>query len=179
MAGSRTLVFVSLTTVLIISVVKSSLALSLGLVGALSIIRFRTPVKDPEELAYIFMAIAIGLGLGADQRIPTVTATAVILGVLTIRYATSRRGPAHNLYLTVEVPDEGEESSFRKITKLLAEHVKVADLRRMDVRDGSMQATFYIDCDNDQVLMDAIDSLKKNFPGASISFVDQEQVLAV
>ena len=50
--------FVLLTTILIITVVKSSLALSLGLVGALSIVRFRTPIKEPEELAYLFIAIA-------------------------------------------------------------------------------------------------------------------------
>ena len=59
---------ICLTTLLVISVVKSSLALSLGLVGALSIVRFRTPVKEPEELAYIFLAIALGLALGADQE---------------------------------------------------------------------------------------------------------------
>lgn len=45
--------FILLSTVLVISVVKSSLALSLGLVGALSIVRFRTPIKEPEELAYL------------------------------------------------------------------------------------------------------------------------------
>src|SRR5688572_31080573 len=61
----------AMATVLIISVVKSSLALSLGLVGALSIVRFRTAIKEPEELIYLFIAIAIGLGLGADQRWPT------------------------------------------------------------------------------------------------------------
>ena len=63
--------FVLLTTVLIISIVKSSLALSLGLVGALSIVRFRTPIKEPEELAYLFVAIAMGLGLGAAQTKPS------------------------------------------------------------------------------------------------------------
>ena len=56
--------FILLTTVLIISVVKSSLALSLGLVGALSIVRFRTPIKEPEELAYLFVAIAMSSVVG-------------------------------------------------------------------------------------------------------------------
>ncbi len=51
-------------TLLVISIVKSSLALSLGLVGALSIVRFRTAIKDPEELIYLFFSIAIGLGMG-------------------------------------------------------------------------------------------------------------------
>ncbi|MEO1895580.1 MAG: DUF4956 domain-containing protein, partial [Methylococcales bacterium] len=66
--------FILLTTILIITVVKSSLALSLGLVGALSIVRFRTPIKEPEELAYLFLSIAMGLGLGANQTIPTIVA---------------------------------------------------------------------------------------------------------
>lgn len=65
---------------LVIIVVKSSLALSLGLVGALSIVRFRTPIKEPEELVYLFLAIAIGLGYGAGQiLITTVLVSAIIL----------------------------------------------------------------------------------------------------
>ena len=58
---------IAATTFLVITVVKSSLALSLGMVGALSIVRFRAPIKEPEELAYLFLTIAIGLGIGADQ----------------------------------------------------------------------------------------------------------------
>ena len=58
------------TTMLVISIVKSSLALSLGLVGALSIVRFRSAVKEPEELIYLFLAIAIGLGLNRRKGNP-------------------------------------------------------------------------------------------------------------
>ena len=68
----------SLITFLVILIVKSSLALSLGLVGALSIVRFRTPIKEPEELIYLFLAIALGLGYGAGQIIPT-TSIAIII----------------------------------------------------------------------------------------------------
>jgi len=64
---ARILPIISIGTTLIIVVVKSSLALSLGLVGALSIVRFRTPIKEPEELAYIFLTIGIGLATGANQ----------------------------------------------------------------------------------------------------------------
>ena len=52
---------------LVIMIVKSSLALSLGLVGALSIVRFRTPIKEPEDLIYLFLAIGLGIGYGALQ----------------------------------------------------------------------------------------------------------------
>ena len=58
---------ISNITFLVILIVKSSLALSLGLVGALSVIRFRTPIKEPEDLAFLFLAIGIGIGYGAIQ----------------------------------------------------------------------------------------------------------------
>lgn len=77
---ARLLPVLALTTALVISIVKSSLALSLGLVGALSIVRFRTAIKEPEELAFLFIAIAIGLGVGADQRWITAAGT---IGILT------------------------------------------------------------------------------------------------
>ena len=62
----------SIVTMLIITVVKSSLALSLGLVGALSIVRFRTPIKEPEELNYLFLSIALGISIGADQYVAAI-----------------------------------------------------------------------------------------------------------
>jgi len=103
--------FILLTTVLIISVVKSSLALSLGLVGALSIVRFRTPIKEPEELAYLFMAIAMGLGLGADQLVPTVVASAIILAVIGLLRRSRQGKEPRNLYLSLEwqTPDSSEQ----------------------------------------------------------------------
>jgi len=69
---------------LVIIVVKSSLALSLGLVGALSIVRFRTPIKEPEELVYLFLAIAVGLGYAAGQILITTVLTLSILFVVYI-----------------------------------------------------------------------------------------------
>jgi uncharacterized membrane protein YhiD involved in acid resistance len=70
---------------LVIVIVKSSLALSLGLVGALSIVRFRTPIKEPEELVYLFLTIAIGLGYGAGY---TQVTTIITLSILLITYFT-------------------------------------------------------------------------------------------
>ena len=74
---SKIFVILGLATTLVITIVKSSLALSLGLVGALSIVRFRAAIKDPEELAYLFLVIATGLGCGAGQIKIT------LIGVLT------------------------------------------------------------------------------------------------
>ena len=71
---ARIFPILSITTTIVIAIVKSSLALSLGLVGALSIVRFRTPIKEPEELTYIFLCIAIGLASGADQYLAAIIA---------------------------------------------------------------------------------------------------------
>ena len=69
---SKNFILIATTTAFIISIVKSSLALSLGLVGALSIIRFRTAIKEPEEISYLFICIGIGLGLGAGYKLITI-----------------------------------------------------------------------------------------------------------
>ena len=81
---------IGLTVFLVITVVKSSLALSLGLVGALSIVRFRTPIKEPEELGYLFLTIAVGLGFGAGYEITTIVITLSILVYL--YFSSERRG---------------------------------------------------------------------------------------
>ena len=62
-------------TCLVITVIKFSLALSLGLVGALSIVRFRAAIKEPEELVYLFFVIGIGLACGANQYIIAIFST--------------------------------------------------------------------------------------------------------
>ena len=69
---SKNFVILGVATCIVIMIVKSSLALSLGLVGALSIVRFRAAIKEPEELVYLFLIIAIGLGCGANQLIITI-----------------------------------------------------------------------------------------------------------
>ena len=69
---SKNFVVLGVATCIVIMIVKSSLALSLGLVGTLSIVSFRAAIKEPEELVYLFLIIAVGLGCGANQLIITV-----------------------------------------------------------------------------------------------------------
>ena len=64
---SKNFILLGIATCIVITIVKNSLALSLGLVGALSIVRFRAAIKEPEELVYLFLVIATGLGGGAGQ----------------------------------------------------------------------------------------------------------------
>lgn len=168
----------SMTTALVISVIKSSLALSLGLVGALSIVRFRAAIKEPEELLYLFIAIAIGLAVGADQRLVAIVGALLIMAFLLTRALLSRKPRRANLYFTIQA-DHVDESSglFTKINTLLLEHVPVADLRRVDSHERTWQSTYYIDCPDAATLTRLMDSLKQAIPGCEISFIQQETAL--
>ena len=170
--------FILLTTILIITVVKSSLALSLGLVGALSIVRFRTPIKEPEELAYLFIAIAMGLGLGADQRIPTLVAGPLILLVMAVFKWNRKESKKKNLYLSLDWEVTVKESAglLSRFTDVIKNHVLISDLRRIDVREAGLEATFFIDVQNPDNLSALIDDLQKSFSGIGVTFIDQNQM---
>ena len=79
LSGSYVFIFLGLTTCLVVSVIQSSIALSLGLVGALSIIRFRTPIKSPEDLAKLFFSISIGIGCASGKIVPTAIFILIII----------------------------------------------------------------------------------------------------
>jgi uncharacterized membrane protein YhiD involved in acid resistance len=170
---ARLLPILCLTTILVISVVKASLALSLGLVGALSIVRFRTAIKEPEELLYLFIAIAIGIGLGAGQRFPTMIAISLLLIFLISIRLVSFRSKRQNLYLSVRLPDHEGRYTFESVSDIVLQHADSADMRRMDRQDGSLQLTFLLDCPDTQKLALLVDALKDSLPDVSFSFVDQ------
>jgi len=162
---------IAFTTMLIISIVKSSLALSLGLVGALSIVRFRSAIKEPEELAYLFFTIAIGLGLGANQRIITIVAALVLLAIIWIKHFSSKKTRQQNLYLTVSGTGE-QKPAIEGIDLLVNEHFKASKLVRYDETDESIEAGFWIEIKSTENLQKFKNTLAEQNPGVRISFVD-------
>jgi len=177
-ALARIFPLITLTTILIISVVKSSLALSLGLVGALSIVRFRTPIKEPEELGYLFACIATGLALGADQRIAAGVGIPLILLLATLTGGIRRGRKDENLFLNVAIPQQTDtEAVFARINAVLAQHVQTADVRRLDSSRDEFQATYTVHCDHNDAVIAAMDALRQSFPDASISFIEQHNSL--
>ncbi|MFT5526876.1 MAG: putative membrane protein YhiD involved in acid resistance [Pirellulaceae bacterium] len=176
---ANVLPFICLTTVLVISVVKASLALSLGLVGALSIVRFRTPVKEPEELAYLFLSIAIGLGFGAEQRLVSFAAVGMILLILTVRSLISRRGWRPNLYLNVDIPSHTSSVQLNDVLGVLQQHTSRVNLQRYDIHGDSFSGTFYVDCSSAKELNDVQTAVMDSYPSASVTFVDQATIPGV
>jgi len=148
---SRNFLLIAMTTMLIISIVKSSIQLSLGLVGALSIIRFRAAIKEPEELGYLFIAIAVGLGMGAQQILITVVAFAIMVAIIVLRHYV-RGSPARpNLYLTVSSVGNGH-ITLPALIEIINRHATRSNLKRYDESDSVLEAAFQANFDSvDQV----------------------------
>ncbi len=144
----RNLLLMTMTTMLIITIVKSSLALSLGLVGALSIVRFRAAIKEPEEIMYLFLAIAIGLGLGANQGVVTITAFIIIVTMIVVRKKISHETKGNqNLHLTVHSQNP-KKIELSQIVDILDKYCSVVDLKRIDEEDDQIEASFLVGFNN-------------------------------
>ncbi len=162
---------IAFTTMLIISIVKSSLALSLGLVGALSIVRFRSAIKEPEELAFLFFTIGIGLGFGANQRVVTIVAAFILLSVIWVRHFTSRKTRKQNLYLTVSSNGAGKPS-LENIDGLVQQVFKASKLVRFDETNDLIEAGFWIETKKSNDLQHFKNRLSEISPETRVSFVD-------
>ena len=111
---AMTLVGLSLVTTLVIMAVTSNVVLSLGMVGALSIVRFRAAIKEPVEIVYLFWAIAVGIVIGAGM-IPLAVIGSVIIGVILILFA-NRRIHDNPYILIFNCRDEKAEESAIHLT---------------------------------------------------------------
>jgi len=170
---ARVFVFISMTTLLVISVVKTSLALSLGLVGALSIVRFRTPIKEPLELAYLFLAIALGIGLGADERIITVCVYLILLGYLTLTRFGGVGDANLRTVLNVSVPGAGDSDLETLSTAVRAGCSKV-DLRRID-RDGDeLHAGYLVEVADSDAAGSLVQAVRDALPSARVHLIERD-----
>ena len=174
---ARNFLLLTVTTTLVISIVKSSLALSLGLVGALSIVRFRAAIKEPEELAYLFLAIGIGLGLGANQALTTIAALAVILGLIAIRSLVRSAPDQANLYVTVSSSAPGKLSASQILETLNACGAR-ASLKRFDETSDMLEASFLVDFKEVKHLEKFNQQLRALNQGVKVSCLDDRGLSA-
>lgn len=105
---AQSLVLMSVATTIIMTTIQSNLALSLGMVGSLSIIRFRTSIKDPKDLLYLFWAVSVGVSCGASIYVPVVIGS-VIMGVMLILFKISIYDKTAYL-LVIETTTENKEN---------------------------------------------------------------------
>ncbi|WP_282160163.1 DUF4956 domain-containing protein [Ulvibacterium marinum] len=175
---SKVLILVGVTTFIIISIVKSSLALSLGLVGALSIIRFRTAIKEPEELGYFFISISIGLGFGANQAVPTLIGTLVLFLIIYL----ANRGKSHqamnqNLIVNLTATKEKNTQQMQeKLGEIIANNANRTELIRMNKAEDSLDFNFLVvlkDYDRINTITQEISALDTT---ANITFIDSKNM---
>lgn len=145
---SKNFVVLGITTCLVITIVKSSLALSLGLVGALSIVRFRAAIKEPEELIYLFLVISTGLGLGANQVKITVLGVGVALIIIIIFSLFSNKKiknlHLNNFQLSFVLNKNITDEIFSKILLILNKNCKEIDFISMSSEKNESSIHFEI-----------------------------------
>ena len=143
-----TLILLTLVTTPVGMCIGSNIALSMGMVGALSIVRFRTAVKDPLDTAYMFWALTMGILLGAEQYI---IALVVVAGISVILFGLNLfKFTSPNAYLLVLHFDEDAEYD---INQQLRRSAKYRRLRSKTVTRSGAEMTYEVRLDNKQDLV--------------------------
>lgn len=166
----------ALGTMLIITIIQSSVALSLGLVGALSIVRFRAAIKDPEELTFLFLVIGVGLATGANKPILATIAILLILFLLWISkfvYKQESFKTEDKMYINIST----DKDNIEEIAALISEDLPYVELKRMDSLATGMDVSFICKADN----ISQLESVRKKVKGISeattISIIDQPNLI--
>ena len=131
-----TLVGLSLVTTLVIMAVTSNVVVSLGMVGALSIVRFRTAIKEPVEIVFLFWSLAVGIVIGAGM-IPLAIIGSALIGVILLLFA-NRKIRKQPYILVVSCKDEAAE---QRITEILAKAVEYYTVKSKTVNAAGIEFT--------------------------------------
>lgn len=166
----------ALGTVLIIMIVKSSIALSLGLVGALSIVRFRAAIKEPEELTYLFITIGLGLAGGANQPVLAIVAFFTIVGILFIYSKFEHKNQYYygeKMYLNVQTDVE----DVKLVANVLTEIFPFVELKRLDTLENGLDLSFVCKADNIDQVQEAQQKIRRIGTDTRLSLIEQPQLL--
>jgi uncharacterized membrane protein YhiD involved in acid resistance len=134
-----TLIALTMITTLVILAVTSNVVLSLGMVGALSIVRFRTAIKDPLDIAFLFWAIAAGIVLAAGM-IPLVVFGSLFIGITLILFA-NRKTYTRPYIAVITCQDEAAE---QQVFGILKQNAEKTCLKSKTVRKGQLELTYEI-----------------------------------
>jgi hypothetical protein len=145
-------------------------------VGALSIVRFRAAVKEPEELAYLFFAIGLGIGLGDNQRLVTLLALAVGILIIGLMNLFRNTRADVNLHLNISTDKTGETIGLDEIMAVLDKHCAKVKLLRLDENAAALETSFLIEFKRLSNLSAAKAELQGLSPSLQISFLDNKGI---
>ncbi len=165
---------VTLSTIVVLTVVQASIPLSLGLLGALSIVRFRSAIKTPEELVYLLFSVAVGLSLGAQHRLLSVAAVLVVGVFIVLRSRFDDPAAERSFQLSIS----GDARRFFDETVLvrLREMVRGFELQRLD-REGDLVELRTLVSVRGGEVGPLLGRLRAAFPGFDVACVSSDAVL--
>lgn len=165
---SNNFMLLALATMLIITIVKSSIALSLGLVGALSIVRFRAAIKDPEELVYLFLVISIGLGLGANRPVITIVAFVLILSALYLRRRRHLAGSSdQQMFLSIS----GKEIDPKVVGNIVSKYFSNNRTARLSESAAITSVTYIVQLNDMNTYYTCSQDISSVYPQAQLALV--------
>ena len=129
-----TLIALTMITTLVLLAVTSNVVLSLGMVGALSIVRFRTAIKEPLDIAFLFWSIAVGIVLAAGL-IPLAVIGSVVIGLVLLVFVNRK---SHNDPYIIVVQCDGQESE-QSVRSFLAQQVLRCVTKSKTVQRGAVE----------------------------------------
>lgn len=133
------LIALTMISTFIILAVTSNVVLSLGMVGALSIVRFRTAIKDPLDVVYLFWAVGVGIVLGACMY-PLAVIGSLIVGLILLVFVRAKT-PDCDFILVLECKDDAAE---KKAAELIGASVKKFAVKSKTVARGYIEVTYEI-----------------------------------
>ena len=167
----------TLSTIVVLTVVQASIPLSLGLLGALSIVRFRSAIKTPEELVYLLFCVSIGLSLGAQHRLLSVVAVVVVGAFILIRSRFSEPSAERSFLLSIS----GEAGRFfdeeeGMVLDRLRGMVRGLELQRLDRDFDRVELSTLVSIQGGDV-EGFLSRIRAAFPGFDVACVASDQVV--
>ena len=159
-----TLVMMTLITCPVVMCIRESIQLSMGMVGALSIVRFRTAVKDPLDTAYMFWALTMGILLGAGQFFLTACAVVGIGLLLTVLVHVQSKG-LNSYLLVVRMSEESERQANQLVNNL-----KVMQLKSKTVSANGVEATYEVRVDKPDALLNKLRALPGVYDATLVAY---------
>lgn len=142
---AMSLVGLTLVTTLVIMAVTSNVVLSLGMVGALSIVRFRAAIKEPMEIVFLFWSLAVGIVVGAGI-IPLAVIGSIIIGVILVIFASRKQNKTPYILIVDCDNDNAEENATELIGKAVEKHI----IKSKTVNASGIELTMEIRVKNDE-----------------------------
>ena len=159
-----TLVLMTLITCPVVMCIKESIQLSMGMVGALSIVRFRTAVKDPLDTAYMFWALTMGILLGAGQFF--LTALAVVgIGILITVVVSLQSKRMNSFLLVLRMGDEAERAASQIVAS-----VRNQQLKSKTVSSNGIEATYEVRVDKPDELLNKLRAVQGVYDATLVSY---------